>query len=491
MISDSTSWVIHPLWRNGNNNEWYGQGRQGLLNQVTYDTSGKPTADYPANVPRQAPNLPSSGIPWMAPHSDFFKTDTLNPEWSFLGFTPASSYSLNKRPGWLWLSNKRKANTIIKNDGEHNYSLITRVDFNPQVPKDQAGLWIFNGLQTIYIKLYSTIDTASGHEETVFSSNRYTYSSEYTAGNVVWLKLVRVNHMLTGYWSADGIVWTMVGSIDATELDGLQPNYNSWTGNRQGLFVQNSSAYFNFYIYRDAYTPILAECPANQYGTTGVVDRDGTTVLDNIYYNNWAMYAGVEFGNSSYQKSCDSLVIIASCAGTGGNVEVYFDSIDASTRIAECSVTNTGTWTTFNTFSTKLLSPVSGNHDVYLLFTGSMTDKILMLQSFYFTGTKIAAGISGKNLRGENIPQQYNLEQNYPNPFNPATTIDYSISKNGYVILAVYNILGQKVATLYEGYQNAGYYKVDFDASKLTSGVYIYQIKANEFVSSKKLILIK
>ena len=122
MIDDSTSWVIHPLWRNANNNEWYGQGRQGLVNQVTYDTSGKPTADYPINIPKTAPKLPSSGIPWMVPHSDFFTSDKLNPEWSFLGYTPDNTYSLTDRPGWLHLSPKGKINTVIKNDGEHNYS---------------------------------------------------------------------------------------------------------------------------------------------------------------------------------------------------------------------------------------------------------------------------------------------------------------------------------------------------------------------------------
>ena len=94
----------------------------------------------------------------MVPHSDFFTADKLNPEWSFLGYTPASSYSLTKRPGWLWLSQKGKPNTILKNDGEHNYSLMTRVDFTPQVTDDQAGLQVFNGLQTLYAKLYSTID---------------------------------------------------------------------------------------------------------------------------------------------------------------------------------------------------------------------------------------------------------------------------------------------------------------------------------------------
>ena len=130
--------MIHPLWRNANNNEWYGQGRQGLVNQVNYDTSGKPTSDYPINAPKPAPKLPSSGIPWMVPHSDFFNSAPLNPEWSFLGYTPDNTYSLTDRPGWLHLSPKGKINTVIKNDGEHNYSIITALDFAPKTLADQA-----------------------------------------------------------------------------------------------------------------------------------------------------------------------------------------------------------------------------------------------------------------------------------------------------------------------------------------------------------------
>jgi len=490
MIYDSTSWVIHPLWRSANNNEWYGQGRQGLLNEVYYDTSGKPTADYPVNVPKNAPILPSSGIPWMVPHSDFFTSNKLNPEWSFLGYTPSSSYSLIKRPGWLWLSDKRKANTIIKKDGEHNNSLMTLVDFNPQVPNDQAGLWIFNGNETIYFKLSSTIDTSTGKKEIVFSSNRYSYSSENTAGDTVWLKLVRVNHLITGYWSADGLSWNSVGSIDATELDGLQPNYNSWTGNRQGLFVQNSSAYFNFYIYRDAYTPILAGCPANQFGTSPIVLRGGSTALDNIYNDDWALYAGVEFGNSIYKRTCDSLDIAASSAANGGIVEVYIDSIDASTKIAECNISNTGSWTTFQTFSVKLSKSVSGNHDVYLKFTGTGSVKLFMLQSFYFTGS-VTTGVSGKNIEGENYPYEYRLEQNYPNPFNPSTKIDFTLPSESKVKVTVFNQLGQQVSTITNGEYTAGAHELNFNANDLASGIYYYRISTSYYSETKKMIYLK
>ena len=89
------------------------------------------------------------------------------------------------------------------------------------------------------------------------------------------------------------------------------------------------------------------------------------------------------------------------------------------------------------------------------------------------------------------LPGQYALSQNYPNPFNPATTIRYSISHRSQVFLAVYNTLGQLVATLVQGPQEAGSYEVKFDGSVLASGVYFYRLQAGDFVSSKKLVMVK
>jgi hypothetical protein len=88
-------------------------------------------------------------------------------------------------------------------------------------------------------------------------------------------------------------------------------------------------------------------------------------------------------------------------------------------------------------------------------------------------------------------PSHYVLYQNYPNPFNPSTKIIYSISKAGYASLKVYNLLGEEVATLVEGVQQAGNYITSFDGSDLATGVYLYQLKANDFLETKKLILLK
>jgi hypothetical protein len=89
------------------------------------------------------------------------------------------------------------------------------------------------------------------------------------------------------------------------------------------------------------------------------------------------------------------------------------------------------------------------------------------------------------------VPLEFTLEQNYPNPFNPSTVIKYSIPENGFVTLDVYNLLGEKVGSLVNGVQEAGRYEINFDASNLASGIYVYSLKAGSFTSVKKMLLMK
>ncbi len=92
---------------------------------------------------------------------------------------------------------------------------------------------------------------------------------------------------------------------------------------------------------------------------------------------------------------------------------------------------------------------------------------------------------------GTKTPKEYALEQNYPNPFNPTTTIGFQVVKSGHVSLTIYNLLGQKITTLVDKQLPAGSYKVDFDATNLTSGVYIYVLRSGNVVLSKKMTVLK
>ena len=87
-------------------------------------------------------------------------------------------------------------------------------------------------------------------------------------------------------------------------------------------------------------------------------------------------------------------------------------------------------------------------------------------------------------------PDKFILEQNYPNPFNPTTQITFQIPIASFVQLEVYDILGRKVTTLLNKEMNAGGYVTEFNASKFASGVYIYRLKAGNYVSSKKMLLL-
>lgn len=472
VINDSTSWVIHPVYAKG---EWKGQGRQGLLNQVRYNASGRPVADYPINQSFTAPKLPNSGIPWMVPKSDYFSATKLNPEWSFLGYTALLKYSLTDRPGWLRLTPKSstKANTLIKNDGEHNYSLITRMDFVAKSTADEAGLRIMQGDETMFVKLASTID-GTGKKSVLFSFGNTKYETQNTAGDTIWLKMVRINHKITGYFGANGTDWKQVGQeVDVSVIDSYS-DFTTWAGTRQGPYVQGvTSAYFDLYIYRDAYTPILSECPANQFGTSKVSVGSGISVLDNIHNNDWALYAGVEFGNSDYKTEPDSVEFTASSIASGGAVQVWLDSINSGTKVAECNIGNTGSYSVFKKYKSAVTS-VSGNHDVYLKFVGSGTAKLFQLKWMNFS--KKSTPVTSSSELGNS--SKFSI---FPNPAKDWISIFSGFQFN---TIEIFSLNGQMVfqdrieATLSS--------VVNFNLGR---GIYVLKVSGDKDFAASKLLI--
>jgi len=93
---------------------------------------------------------------------------------------------------------------------------------------------------------------------------------------------------------------------------------------------------------------------------------------------------------------------------------------------------------------------------------------------------------------GTVIPDVYALEQNYPNPFNPSTVIEFSLPEDvNDVRLTIYDVIGQKIAELVNGKLDAGKYKYSWNAINAAAGIYIYELRANKFVSVKKMLLLK
>lgn len=124
------------------------------------------------------------------------------------------------------------------------------------------------------------------------------------------------------------------------------------------------------------------------------------------------------------------------------------------------------------------ISPASGSSSVHV---GSM----FKIDDLSFSGaTGVVAAVN-------QTPGSYALHQNFPNPFNPTTVIGYDIPVSGYVSLKVFDLLGRERVSLVNGDQSAGSHQVTFDASKLASGTYFYQLQAGSYTETKKLLLVK
>ncbi|MBN1820106.1 MAG: carbohydrate-binding protein, partial [Prolixibacteraceae bacterium] len=484
-LDDGTSWVIAHSYRNG----WYAHGRQGLLCEVVYNLNGFPKIKWPVTSAKYVPELSNKGIPWMVPHSDLFDSGKLNPEWSFLGYTPSNTWSLSENPGWLKLSPipGKGENTVIKNDGEHNYSLITKVDFDPVSENHEAGLWIINGPETHQAKVISTVNP-EGKKIIAFSFENTRYEVENTAGSVVWLKIIRNEHRMTGFFSSNGKFWTQIGEfIDASDIDIEQTQFNNFTGNQQGLYVKGKAAWFDLYIYRDAFTSISAASPANKYHTSVYENNPPPYTLTSIHNSDWTMYAGVEFGNSDYAIEADSVLVSASCATSGGKVRIVLDSLNGA-MIAEVQITNTGGLNKFQDFTSKVTGQIFGCHDVYLKYSGFVTTELFRLKSFVFSEIDNATpvnDISGEKTGG------IQLLTNYPNPYQTTTEIQYHIPCRSHISLKVYELNGRVIETLYEGIQQPGKYSSTFNSGGLSGGIYICRLVVEKSGKTQNLIIVK
>ena len=94
-------------------------------------------------------------------------------------------------------------------------------------------------------------------------------------------------------------------------------------------------------------------------------------------------------------------------------------------------------------------------------------------------------------LNGTSVPNLVILEQNYPNPFNTATKISYSLQQRSHVTLKIFDLLGREIAILVDQWNDSGSYTIDWNAKNLSSGMYLYQLQAGDFVETKTLLLLK
>jgi hypothetical protein len=153
----------------------------------------------------------------------------------------------------------------------------------------------------------------------------------------------------------------------------------------------------------------------------------------------------------------------------------------------------------YNIFESPLFYTTTGDSAYYLNVESPCIDAgdpllpwdpdstIADIGAFYYHQNNIA-GLEFSKLER---PGNFVLHQNYPNPFNPATTLRFRLTEASTVNLRVYDVMGREVASLVNGYRNAGPHEVTFDASHLASGIYLYQMEAGDFSASRKMVLMK
>jgi beta-xylosidase len=214
-LDDGTWWCLSHAYDKDN---WQGQGRQSHLSQVIWDASGIPHGVHPSINPVAGPNLPSSGISYDFIQSDYFSSTTLSLNWHFLNKANAatSKYSLSEKLGYMRLKPGTGSAHLYQKDKGKFYSVTTKVDINATANGQEAGLRLTNGRDDLFFTIYSSYNNG---KKIGIAFNGSATEVNNSIGNTVWLRVERANHVLTGFYSADGKTWTQIGTKDVASLD--------------------------------------------------------------------------------------------------------------------------------------------------------------------------------------------------------------------------------------------------------------------------------
>ena len=170
---------------------------------------------------------------------------------------------------------------------------------------------------------------------------------------------------------------------------------------------------------------------------------------------------------------------------------IHFQQLNAQVLILRDTTISTTTSFSADSITTGPNFFISSSGDVILTAkTTTIIPQFAIIKGGKF---QVISGDSPLSAESENmiIPVEFLLLQNYPNPFNPTTAIGYQLSVLSQVELSIYNIVGQRVATLVSQRQPTGRYQVEWDASGLASGIYYYRIEAGDWRDMKKMVLLK
>jgi len=305
--------------------------------------------------------------------------------------------------------------------------------------------------------------------------------------------------------------WTLFQEGTYAPADGLERWMGSIAINAAGHIALGYSVSSTAMFPAIRYTGRYSTDPAGQMTIPEETIFAGSGSQTNL--NRWGDYTsmnvdpnGINFWYvNQYQPTTGSFNWRTRIANIDYTIPVELVSFSANTVRDEVELSwRTATETNNQGFSIERMTTGGTFEEVgYVAGFGTTTEP----KAYSFIDSKLEAGIYSYRLKQIDfdgsfeysneinveveLPLEYALEQNYPNPFNPTTKISYSIPEDGFVKLAVYNLLGEEVANVVNAFQKADRYEVTFNAGGLSSGVYVYKIEAPNYTASKKLVLMK
>jgi len=240
------------------------------------------------------------------------------------------------------------------------------------------------------------------------------------------------------------------------------------------------------------------------YTATLTITTDGTSNTSSNYFRNSSQpYLINELGKQ---------INIASLAGTLGNTQNVDNNVDPETALYGYFLDlgyrlpydwkwplegpTSAIWKAFPQYNQFILSAQSSNTTWYNTpDLAKVWTRRVVTDNFPFTGETTTRVYKQKTVKSEVVapkaPEKYALNQNYPNPFNPTTKISFSVTANEFVSLKVFDMAGKEVANLVSAEMKPGVYEYAFDGSKLSSGIYFYQLITPNFNEIKRMILVK
>ncbi|MBS1603004.1 MAG: family 43 glycosylhydrolase [Bacteroidetes bacterium] len=351
-LPDGTWWTIGQSYERYDDDDWSGTGRQTSLFPVRWD-GDRPWGMAPTREPIVKPRLSRSDISWASVVGDDFDSAVLGLQWHFLTRAAAGSYSVTARKGWVRLTPGKGRTHLVQKETDHFYTAVTRVDLDAADTAARAGIYLTNGNQRVVARLYSGFDAG---RRIILSLDTAVRSVASPGGRVVWLKLERRGHLLSGYCSRDGERWVSMGApVSAGVLDRVQPNFNSWVGTSVGLFAEGQPADFDLFRCKDAFSSLSAAGYTNYYGVAGA----GGGVTNSSAAGGWFMIRGVETG-----KEAASAVEMTVMARKTGKLEVWLDDLQEGRLLATVEVGPTDAWKTVS----QRVKKFTGHHDLFVRF---------------------------------------------------------------------------------------------------------------------------